>query len=143
MANAVLVIDMVRGFMEEGHPLFCGERARRIIPAVQRLLEGEISRGARVFFVCDHHAPDDEEFNQFPPHCIEGTAETEVIPELAKYKGEVIPKKRFSAFFDTPVDEKLKELKPEKLIVCGVCTDICVCHTVSDARNREYEVGAG
>jgi nicotinate phosphoribosyltransferase len=140
MANAVLVIDMVRGFMEEGNPLFCGARARRIIPAIQRLLEGELAKGSKIFFVCDHHAPDDDEFNMFPAHCIEGTAETEVIPELAGYKGEVIPKKRFSAFFDTPIDEKLKKLKPEKLVVCGVCTDICVCHTVSDARNRDYEV---
>jgi nicotinate phosphoribosyltransferase len=140
MANVVLVIDMVRGFLEEGYPLYCGERARRIIPNVQRLLERELAQGSTVFFACDHHAPDDEEFSMFPPHCIEGTAETEVIPELAKYKGEVIPKRRFSAFFDTPLDGKLKKLKPEKLIVCGVCTDICVCHTVSDARNRDYEV---
>jgi len=131
---------MVRGFLEEGYPLYCGERARRIIPNVQRLLERELAQGSTVFFLCDHHAPDDEEFSMFPPHCIEGTAETEVIPELAKYKGEVIPKKRFSAFFDTPLERKLKQLKPEKLIVCGVCTDICVCHTVSDARNRNYEV---
>jgi nicotinate phosphoribosyltransferase len=140
MANAVLVIDMVRGFVEEGHPLYCGEKARRIIPGIQRLLEGELAKGSKVFFVCDHHAPDDEEFSLFPPHCIEGTAETDVIPELTKYKGEVIPKKRFSAFFDTPIDEKLRKLNPEKLIVCGVCTDICVCHTVSDARSRDYEV---
>ena len=26
MANAVLVIDMLRGFMEEGYPLYCGAR---------------------------------------------------------------------------------------------------------------------
>ena len=140
MANAVLVIDMVRGFLEEGYPLYCGERARRIIPNIQRLLERELAQGSSVFFLCDRHAPDDEEFKMFPPHCIEGTAETEVIPELAKYKGEIIPKRRYSAFFDTPLERKLKQLKPEKLIVCGVCTDICVCHTVSDARNRDYEV---
>jgi nicotinate phosphoribosyltransferase len=140
MANAVLVLDMVRGFMEEGHPLYCGEKARRIIPGIQRLLDGELAKGSKVFFVCDHHAPDDEEFSLFPPHCIEGTAETEVIPELTSYKGEVIPKRRFSAFFDTPIDQKLRKLNPEKLIVCGVCTDICVCHTVSDARNRDYKV---
>jgi nicotinate phosphoribosyltransferase len=140
MASVVIVTDMVRGFMEEGYPLYCGERARRIIPSVQRLLEGELAKGSKVFFACDHHAPDDEEFEQFPPHCIEGTAEAEVIPELAKYKGEVIPKRRFSAFFDTPLDEKLEKLNPDKLIVCGVCTHICVCHTVSDARNRDYKV---
>ncbi|GAI66015.1 unnamed protein product, partial [marine sediment metagenome] len=140
MANVVLVVDMVRGFLEEGYPLYCGARARRIIPNVQGLLEQELARGSTVFFLCDHHSPDDPEFKMFPPHCLEGTAEAEVIPELARYHGEVIPKRRFSAFFDTPLEEKLSQLKPEKLIICGVCTDICVLHTVADARNRDYKV---
>jgi len=140
MAKAVLVVDMLRGFLEEGNPLYCGARVRRIIPSVQRLLEQELAQGSKLFFICDHHAPDDPEFKMFLPHCIEGTAEAEVIPELSQYRGEVIPKRRYSAFFDTPLEKKLRELKPEKLIVCGVCTDICVMHTVADARNRDYEV---
>jgi nicotinamidase-related amidase len=140
MANIVLVTDMLRGFLEEGYPLYCGAKARRIIPNVQSLLEQELAQGAKVFFICDHHVPDDTEFKMFPPHCIEGTVEAEIIPELARYKGEIIPKRRYSAFFDTPLEKKLRELKPEKLIVCGVCTDICVLHTVADARNRDYEV---
>jgi nicotinate phosphoribosyltransferase len=140
MSNAVLVSDMLRGFLEEGYPLYCGERARRIIPNVQRLLERELARGAKVFFLCDHHTPDDPEFKMFPPHAIEGTAEAEVIPELAKYKGEIIPKKTYSSFLGTSLDEKLKRLKPEKLIVCGVCTHICVLYAVADARIRGYEV---
>ena len=78
MANAVLVLDMVRGFLEEGYPLYCGARARRIIPCVQGLLEQELAQGSKVFFLCDHHAADDAEFKMFPPHCIEGTAEAEV-----------------------------------------------------------------
>lgn len=140
MTKAVLVVDMLRGFLEEGHPLYCGARARQIIPNVQGLLEQELAEGSTVFFICDHHAADDPEFKMFPPHCIEGTAEAEVIPELARYPGEIMPKRRFSAFFDTPLDQKLSQLKPEKLIVCGVCTDICVLHTVADARNRDWEV---
>ncbi len=140
MANAVLVSDMLRGFLEEGYPLYCGERARRIIPNVQRLLEKELGRSSKVFFLCDHHDPDDPEFSMFPPHCIAGTAEAEVIPELTKYKGEIIPKKTFSSFFDTTLEEKLKKLKPEKVIVCGVCTHICVLSAVSDARIRGYAV---
>ena len=140
MANAVLVVDMLRGFLEEGYPLYCGAQARRIIPNVQRLLERELAQGSKLFFICDHHVPDDAEFKMFPPHCIEGTAEVEVIPELAQYQGEVIPKRRYSGFFDTPLEAKLSRLKPDKLIVCGVCTDICVLHTVADARNRDYKV---
>ncbi|MBA7570978.1 Peroxyureidoacrylate/ureidoacrylate amidohydrolase RutB [subsurface metagenome] len=140
MANVVLVVDMLRGFLEEGYPLYCGARARRIIPNIQKLLEQELAQGSKVFFLGDHHAPDDPEFKMFPPHCIEGTAEAEVIPELASYQGEVIPKRRFSGFFDTPLEKKLNQLKPEKLIVCGVCTNICVLHTAADARNRDYQV---
>ena len=140
MADAVLVIDMLRGFLEEGHPLYCGTRARRIIPGVQQLIERESAQGSRVFFICDRHTPDDPEFKMFPPHCIEGTPEAELIPELGQYQGEVVPKRRYSAFFDTRLEKQLGKLKPEKLIVCGVCTDICVLHTVADARNRDYEV---
>ena len=140
MADAVLVIDMLRGFLEEGHPLFCGEKARLIIPCIQHLLERELAKNANIFFLCDHHKPDDLEFKMFPPHCIEGTEETEIIPELAQYAGEVLPKQRYSAFFATPLEKKLEMLRPEKIIVCGVCTDICVCHTVADARNRDYQV---
>jgi len=140
MANAVLVVDMLRGFLEEGYPLYCGARARRIIPNVQGLLEREIAQGSKVFFICDHHDPDDPEFRMFPPHSIEGTVESEVIPELAKYPGEIIPKKRFSAFIGTPLEAKLKEVSPDKVIVCGVCTDICVCHTVYDVGSRDYQI---
>jgi len=140
MANAVLVVDMLRGFLEEGYPLYCGYKARRIIPHIQTLLDKELAKGSKVFFICDQHDADDLEFEMFPPHCIAGTDESEVIPELARYQGKIIPKKRYSSFFDTPIEEKLEELNPDKIIVCGVCTDICVMHTVADARNRDYQV---
>jgi len=140
VARAILVVDMLRGFLEEGYPLYCGDKARRIIPNIQKLLQQELAQGSKVFYLCDHHAPDDPEFTMFPPHCIEGTAEAEIIPELSQYSGEVIPKKRFSGFFGTPLEGKLADLKPEAVVVCGVCTDICVLHSVADARNHDYPV---
>ncbi len=140
MANAVLVVDMLRGFLEEGYPLSIGAGARKIIPNIQKLLERETARASKIFFICDNHDPDDLEFKMFPPHCIEGTAEAEVIPELAEYPGEIIPKKRYSGFYGTELEKKLKGLKPDKLIICGVLTNICVMHTTADARNRDYEV---
>jgi nicotinate phosphoribosyltransferase len=140
MAKAILVIDMVRGFLEKGHPLYCGDKARDIIPNIQRLLEKELKQRAKVFYPCDHHKPDDPEFKLFSPHCIEGTPGAELIPELSQYHGEIIPKRHFNAFYDTSLEKKLKELNPEVIVICGVCTDICVMHTVADARNRGYEV---
>ncbi|MES0329484.1 MAG: isochorismatase family cysteine hydrolase [Dehalococcoidales bacterium] len=140
MANAVLVVDMLRCFLEPGMTLYAGDRARGIIPNIQGLLEKEIKIGSQVLFIADHHDPDDLEFKMFPPHCIAGTPEAEVIPELAKYPGELVPKKRYSAFYDTGLGPKLEHLKPEKLVICGVLTNICVMHTTADARNRDYQV---
>lgn len=140
MADLVIVVHMQRGFLEEGYPLYCGEGARRIILNVQRLLDRELERGSTFIFTQDSHASDDKEFEMFPPHCIEGTKEAEIIPELASYPGQRLPTRRYSLFYDTDLDERLAALKPGKLIFCGVCTDICVLHTVADARYRDYPV---
>ena len=140
MANAVLVVGMLVGFLEPGHNLYCGDDARNVIPNVKELIEREQAMGAEVFFICDNHDPDDLEFQMFPVHCVRGTGEADIIPELSGYQGEVIHKRRYSGFFGTDLEQRLTELHPEKIIVCGVCTDICVMHTAADARNRDYDV---
>ena len=141
MPNAVLVIDMVRGFLEPGHNLYCPDY-RALIPNIQALLERETAAGSAILFVSDHHDPDDLEFRVFPVHCVKGTAEPEVIPELAGYLtgDNLIPKNRYSGFFNTDLSQRLEQLRPDQVIVCGVCTDICVLYTTADARNRDYAV---
>ena len=140
MSNVVLVVDMVVGFMEPGHNLYCGDESREIIPRIQELIEREQADGGTVIFICDTHDPDDLEFQMFPVHCVRGTEEPEVITELRDYEGETIRKRRYSAFFETNLEDRLAELNPDRIIVCGVCTDICVMHTAADARNRDYAV---
>jgi nicotinamidase-related amidase len=140
MSNVVLVVDMVRGFCEEGHNLYVGPTVREIVPRIRELLREERARGSHIVFLCDTHEPDDPEFKMFPPHCVRGGEETEVIPELQEFAEEVIPKRRYSGFFETNLDERLKELTPDKIIVAGDCTNICVLYTVADARNRDYAV---
>ena len=140
MARVVLVSDMLRGFLEEGFPLYCGVEARHIIPNIQKLLERELEQDSKIFYLSDHHTPDDPEFKMFPPHCIEGTEEAELIPEFLQYPGEIIPKRTFSSFYNTSLDKRLKTIKPETIVACGVATHICVLNAVIDARNRGYKV---
>ncbi len=140
MSNVVLVIDMLVGFLEKGHNLYCGDDARGIIPNVKRLIEDEQAKGSKVIFVCDTHERDDLEFQMFPVHCVTGTEEAELIPELSGYPGDVLRKRRYSAFFETDLAQRLQKLGPQKVLICGVCTDICVMHTTADARNRDYLV---
>lgn len=140
MASAVLVADMIRGFCEPGYPLYVGDSIREIIPRIQALLDRELEKGSKIFFLCDNHTPDDPEFQMFAPHCIQGTVETEIIPELARYPGEIITKRRYSAFYGTDLGQRLLDLQPDKLIICGDCTSICVLFTAADAVNRGYTV---
>src|SRR3990172_5515063 len=138
--RVILVADMVRGFCEEGHNLYIGPAIREIIPRIQRLLQQEKDRDSHVIFLCDTHDPDDLEFRMFPPHCIRGTEEPEIIPELGEFADEVIPKRRFSGFFGTNLADRLRQLNPEKIILLGDCTNICVYFTAADARALDYEV---
>jgi len=140
MSNVVLVVDMLIGFMEPGKNLYCGDEARQIIPNIKRLIESEQAAGSSIIFIADTHDPDDLEFEMFPVHCVRGTEECEVIPELADYVTVTLRKRRYSAFYETDLEKRLKTLNPEKIILVGVCTDICVMHTTADARNRDYAV---
>ncbi len=142
MPNALIVVDMQCGFMVPEGSLFCGEAARSIIPHVRALVEREAAAGSLIIFTADTHTPDDLEFAMFPPHCIAGTHDAEIIPELSDLaeKALILPKRRYSAFFGTDLGQQLAAFQPEKIIVAGDCTDICVLHTVADARNRDYKV---
>ena len=143
MANVVLVVDMVRGFLEPGHNLYCGDDARGIIEPVRNLLQArDRSRDRPSFSFPIITCRTTLEFQMFPVHCVIGTEEPEVIPELHEWVSDsnVVPKNRYSGFFNTDLEERLAALNPDKVIICGVCTDICVMHTTSDARNRDYAV---
>ena len=135
--KVIIIVDMLKGFLEEGYPLFCGEKVREIIPNIVFMLKKE---DAELIYLCDSHKKDDLEFKMFPPHCIEGTKEAENIDELIPFSGIIIKKTRYSGFFRTNLDEILQQLEPEKIVVVGVCTDICVMYTVADLRNRDYNV---
>ena len=142
MVDALLVIDMLNGFLEPGHNLYCGDQAREIIPNVKNLIKEKLKNGDKVFFVCDNHEPNDLEFKMFPVHCVKGSEETNIISELVgyAYPESIILKRRYSALFETDLKQKLEKLDPEKIILSGVCTDICVMHSASDFRNLDYEV---
>jgi nicotinamidase-related amidase len=139
--QALLVIDMLRDFMDPAGALYCGEAARRIIPTVQDLLARHREAGSFIVFPMDRHRADDREFEMFAPHCVAGTAGAECIPEIEARPGEHrLAKTRFSAFFKTDLERILAEAGVEEVHVCGVCTSICVMDTVSDLRNRDYQV---
>jgi nicotinamidase/pyrazinamidase len=141
LADLLIVVDMLRGFLEEGRPLDCGQTARDIIPFVRDRVAAYDRAGKPLLFLADNHAPDDAEFNRFPPHCVKGTEEAQIIPELADWAlpERVIPKTRYSGFFDTDLEQRIERIGLSSVEVVGVCTNICVLYTVEELRNRDIE----
>ena len=136
--EAIVVVDMLNGFLQPGYALYCGDDARAIIPNVVSLLASKPD-AARIF-VCDSHGKSDPEFKMFPPHCVQGTDEARVISELEAFSGRIVRKRTFDGFFGTDLADILDELVPQKVYAVGVCTDICVLYTVAGLRLRGFEV---
>ena len=132
---------MLNDFIRPDGALSCGPAAEAIVGAIAERLAGARRSGEPVIYVCDHHRPDDPEFDMFPSHCLGGTWGAEIIAELAPTGADrVIPKRRYSAFFSTELLLTLRELAIDGLELVGVCTNICLYFTAADARNLAYLV---
>lgn len=137
--KGLIVVDMLKDFIEEKGALFCGDECRKIIPFVVDTIEHMRNEGAAIIFLGDCHDKDDKEFALFPPHCIVDTEGAELIDDLKVVPGEYyIKKRRYSGFYDTDLDEVLASERVDHVYLAGVCTSICVMETVADLRNRDY-----
>ena len=145
MADALIVVDMQNGFLREGN--LASERNLAVLPQVVAEVEQALADERLVIFTADTHEVDDEEFRMFPEHCVRGTREAELADELRAFVDTdeddrvwVVPKRRYSAMFETQLEGILHRFDIDRVRICGVCTDICVMHTTSDLRNRDIPV---
>ena len=138
---AILVVDMLNDFVTGA--LGC-DRARDIVPATAELLDAARKAGVPVIFCNDAHRPGiDRELKLWGDHAIAGTPGAEVIPELHLCeKDYVVPKRRYSGFFQTDLDILLKELGVKTVVVTGLHAHMCVRHTSADAYCLGYDVVA-
>jgi nicotinamidase-related amidase len=140
MPDVTIVVDVLNGFCKFGN--LASPRCDAAVPAIREVARQRLEAGDELIFLADTHHPDDREFEIFPVHCVQGTPEAEVVPELQPLlrDGTLIRKRRYSGFFETDLEGRLMIARPRRVTVVGVCTDICVLHTTADLRNRDYQV---
>ena len=139
--TAVLVVDMINEFLEDGGLMVLAS-GRALYQPIQELVDAAHAAGARVVWLRDEH-PDlsDPEFRKRIVHCLKGTWGTQVVDALKPGPGDTImPKHTYSGFFRTPLHETLQRLGVTTLIVTGVVTNICVRSTCHDAFFNGYDV---
>lgn len=70
-----------------------------------------------------------------------GTEDWEFLPEITiDERDKILPKKRYSAFFETDLYETLRSRGIKDLIISGVMTNLCCETTARDAFMRDYRV---
>jgi nicotinamidase-related amidase len=140
----VMVVDMIEGFARQG--ALSSPRVAALIPKQVHFLE-QVPSDTLVVFLADVHEDSDHELEKLPKHCMAGTKESEVCPELLKVCKDreldyiIIPKQTWSGFFDPPLKDGLDDLSSDKdWVVMGCVTDICVSANVFELLYRGKDV---
>lgn len=129
--TALIVVDMVNGFVNEG--VLHDKNIRKIVPRQLELLEEAEKKGSLIILVKDTHNNTATEFKRFggKPHCVKGTKEAELIDELKPFeqKDNVITvEKNSTSLMESPqfreIVRQAENLKEVNFVGC--CTDICV-----------------
>ena len=153
-------VDVQPDFMLPGGKLYV-PGAEKLLPNIRRLTDA--ARRGEVFLVSqgDFHAPNDPEFQQFPPHCVKGTPGSELLPEaltgnfvqienqpaaqlpddLSKYRQIVLEKQTLDIFASHHANALVQRLPhTAEYVVFGVATEYCVALAAKGLLERKRKV---
>lgn len=127
--KALYVIDMNNGFVNFG--AMANPAYNALVPEQLRLIEKIRKEKGQINFILEGHGEDALEFKSYPKHCVMGTSEAELIPELlpeqTKVNTNTYYKNCINGMLTGNVGEDIKKLKELKeVIFVGVCADLCV-----------------
>jgi nicotinamidase/pyrazinamidase len=127
--------------------------AEAIVPVVAALNAHAAAHGHLVISTADAHAENDPEFFDWPPHCVTGTvgqqkpastllpghvtvpnAKTAQVP--LKAPQIILQKQRLDAFSNPQLKAALDVYQPERCVVYGVVTEVCVLFAVEGLKQR-------
>ena len=164
--SALLVIDMQRGFLDEGASLEVAA-GRQIISTIHRLIDAFRAKEAPVIFtefVYAENVPclrgDPFGVEHLPakegeptglghpssncligPNADSGVESADTVEALAPLSGElVIRGHAYDKFYGTPLDLSLRSQGITHLVATGVTTDVCVSGTVISGTTRDYRM---
>ena len=84
----LVIVDIVNGFVRQG--AMASPLVEDIIPPVVSLMDKCAGKNIPIDAFADCHCAECEEFSSFPPHCIENTAESEIVDEIKAKGGKLL-----------------------------------------------------
>ena len=157
--TALLFFDMLNGHIKTGHAE-TSARYAPVIAAASTLLAAARAKNMMVAYASAHHRADNatsahtlrDTDNRlrpldpthkahFKPLIAADTWEAQVIDELApEAQDYLVPKYRWSAFFQTYLDLALRTRLIDTLIIAGGSTDVGIASTAFAARDLDYQL---
>ncbi len=141
MKPALIIVDMLKDTFDKHPDAFITKEALKFVPTLNRLSSMFRDKELPVIFSCDSFLPNDFIFQgKMNPHSIRGTEGATVIDELERNASDIVlPKRRFSSFFKTDLDQTLRTLGCDTVAVAGIATHVCVLTTVLDAVSLDFK----
>jgi nicotinamidase/pyrazinamidase len=99
-----------------------------IIDAISQLNRHAVENRIPLISTADAHTEDDPEFKIYPPHCVAGTV-GQGRPQALRAESDIhftVEKQTLDCFDKPAMDSLLARLKPDRCVVYGVVTEICV-----------------
>nr|AAM61357.1 unknown [Arabidopsis thaliana] len=143
----LVIVDVVNGFCTIGSgnmaPTKHNEQISKMVEESAKLAREFCDRKWPVLAFIDSHHPDIPE-RPYPPHCIIGTEESELVPALKWLESEDCATLRrkdcINGFVGSMESDGsnvfvdwVKENQIKVIVVVGICTDICVFDFVATA----------
>lgn len=147
---AVISVDVINGFCYEG--ALASPRVANIVDLIVTLFQQSYRAGIRNFILTqDTHPEDSVEFENYPPHCIRGTRESEAVDKFKALpffdQFQVIPKESINSAIGTDLEAWLSaHPQVNTFITVGDCTDLCTYQLAmhlklrGNARNEKVRV---
>lgn len=128
--SALLVIDVQMGMFDDAYPVYEGDA---LLERIGILIAQARSSGAHVIYV---------QHNEGPGEPLEtNTLAWNIHSAIAAIDGDVIIQKRTpDSFHNTNLQDELKKLGVQRLVLTGIQTEMCIDTTCRRAFSMGYDV---
>ena len=127
--DALIIVDMQVGLLN-GKPKY---DLRGVIERINRLAATVRERSGVVIYL-QHCTGSEDDF-------VPGTPGWALLPELNRAAADIVIGKTLNdPFVGTDLAARLKEIAPDRIIITGWATDLCVDATVRSAVSNHYNV---
>jgi len=139
---ALIVIDMLNDYLDKWE----ASRKQELVQSINELVglmrqSGHSIIWVRQEFESDLHDAFLDMKRKGIQITIKGTEGCQISSDLVVASSDpIVIKKRYSAFFETNLNQILGELNPDALVLAGINSHACIRVTAIDAYQRDWEV---